>query len=314
MNTLLLSVLAMAVPVPISYLVEALRRPPEEPDVPSWAPQLKYEYIEVGGNKLRYLKTGQGPTIVLLHTLRTQLDLWQKIIPQLSDNYTIYAMDLPGHGFSDIPDVEYTPELFINAVSGFLEKLNIKNATIVGESIGGSLGLMLAAKQNPRVKGVVAVDPYEYDRGRGVYRSSPFGRLLFSISNIPILGATFWRLRSFPIFQNIIHGGITDPTHVPKNLLWEMHQTGNRKGHYQAFMNLIKYFPEWENVRKDYVNITTSVLLLYAEHDWSTIQERKEVHALIPNAKFQTLEGSGHFASLDDSENVTNAILQFIKQ
>ena len=312
MNTLLLILVAMIAPIPISYLVEALRRPPKYPETSSWAPHLKYEYLDVKGNKLRYIKTGSGPVIVLLHTLRTQLDIWQKVIPKLAENHTVYAVDHIGHGFSDIPDSEYKPELFFNAVSGFLESLNIEGVTIVGESIGGSLGLMLAARHNPRVTQVVAVDPYEYDLGRGVYRSSLFARLLFSISTIPILGSTFWRLRSFPIFKNIIQGGVKNNKNIPKGLLCEMNRVGNRQGHYQAFMNLVKYFPQWEYVRNDYDNITIPVLLLYGEHDWSTMQERQEVYALIPNAKIKVLLGSGHFASLDASKDVADEVINFI--
>ena len=309
MNTLTLSLIAAVAPIPISYVVEALRRAPSAPESPSWAPQLKYEYIESHGHNIRYLKTGKGPAIVLLHTLRTQLDMWQKVIPQLAENHTVYAMDHIGHGFSDIPKLEYTPELFLQKIEGFLDNMKIDNATIVGESIGGSLGLMLAAKHNPRVKQVIAVDPYEYDYGRGVYRSSLFGRLLFSISGLPILGATFWRLRSLPIFKNILLGGVMNSANFPNQLLKEMNAVGNRQGHYQAFMNLIKHFPKWQAVREDYGNIEVPVQLLYAEHDWSTKQERAEVHNLIPNAELHTLKDSGHFASVDASDKIISIVV-----
>ncbi len=311
MNTLLLSIIPAVAPIPVSYVVEALRRAPSEPKSPSWAPQLKYEHTKSHGHKIRYLKTGKGPVIVLLHTLRTQLDMWQKVIPQLAENHTVYAMDHIGHGFSGIPKAEYVPELFLRTVEGFLDNMKIENATIVGESIGGSLGLMLAAKHNPRVKQVIAIDSYEYNKGRGVYRSSLFGRFLFSISGIPILGSTFWRLRSLPTFRNIMLGGVEIRANFPKELLREMNAVGNRQGHYQAFMNLIKYFPEWEAVRKDYGKIKIPVLQLYAEHDWSTQQERAEVHNLIPNAQLETISNSGHFASLDASDKIVSAVLNF---
>ena len=312
MNTLLISAMAMAAPIPVSYLVEALRRTPEKPETPAWAPQLKYEYVEIEGNKIRYVKTGSGPAIVLLHTLRTQLDMWHKVIPHLSKSFTVYAMDHPGHGFSDIPESEYTAELFREIVKGFLEKLDLENATIVGESIGGTLGLMLAAEQNSRVTKVIAVNPYDYDQGKGIYRSSPIARLLFSISNLPILGATFWRLRSFPIFLNIMRGGVFNSDNLPPELMKELNQVGNRHGHYRAFMSLIKHFPEWEAVRKDYGNIKIPVLLIYGDHDWSKMKEREEEQSLIPNSELKTIANAGHFISLDASDNLTNSITQFM--
>jgi hypothetical protein len=65
----------------VSFLIEALRPKPNPPANLSWAPAIPIESVEVGGNKLRYIKTGKGPALVLLHTLRTQLDLFQKIVP-----------------------------------------------------------------------------------------------------------------------------------------------------------------------------------------------------------------------------------------
>ncbi len=61
---------------------------------------------------MRYLKAGRGPNLVLLHTLRTQFDIFQKIIPELAEQFTVYAFDYPGHGWPDIPQAEYAPKDF----------------------------------------------------------------------------------------------------------------------------------------------------------------------------------------------------------
>jgi hypothetical protein len=66
----------------VSFMVEALRPKPKPPAKLRWAPTIPIETVEVGGNKLRYIKTGKGPALVLLHTLRTQLDLFEKIVPE----------------------------------------------------------------------------------------------------------------------------------------------------------------------------------------------------------------------------------------
>jgi pimeloyl-ACP methyl ester carboxylesterase len=312
MNTLIAG-LALVAPVPVSYVVEALRPKPKRPSQTSWAPQLNYQYIDVGGNKIRYIKTGLGPTLVLLHTLRTQLDMWQKIIPELSKSFTIYAMDHIGHGFSDIPNIDYTPKVFRNAVAGFMDALNINDAIVIGESIGGSLGLILASESNPRVSKVIAINPYDYEQGRGIHRSSLIARGLFSISNVPIFGATFWRLRAYPIFVQVMRGGVVDKKSLPKQLMTEMNEVGNRPGHYQAFMSLIKHFPKWEQAREQYNNIKIPVLLLYGDNDWSTSDERAEENSLVPQAELVEVKNSGHFMSLDSLELVEQIKL-FIKK
>ena len=86
--------------------MEATRPVPQAPRKLRWAPDIPVEYVEVGGNTLRYIKTGTGPVVVLLHTLRTQLDLFEKVVPKLAKHFTVYALDYPGHGYSDIPKAQ----------------------------------------------------------------------------------------------------------------------------------------------------------------------------------------------------------------
>jgi hypothetical protein len=44
---------------------------------------------------IRHIKTGRGPNLVLLHTLRTQLDIFEKLMPLLAERFTVYALDYP---------------------------------------------------------------------------------------------------------------------------------------------------------------------------------------------------------------------------
>ena len=66
----------------VSQITEALRPVPQTPKTLRWAPEIPIGYVDIGGCKLRYIKTGRGPNLVLLHTLRTQLDLFEKVVPE----------------------------------------------------------------------------------------------------------------------------------------------------------------------------------------------------------------------------------------
>src|SRR5262249_35230136 len=96
----------------VSLLMEVLRRAPAAPHALSWAPDVPVGYLHVRGCKIRYIRAGRGPNLVLLHTLRTQLDLFAKIIPELTKRFTVYALDYPGHGYSDIPKALYDAAFF----------------------------------------------------------------------------------------------------------------------------------------------------------------------------------------------------------
>jgi pimeloyl-ACP methyl ester carboxylesterase len=297
--------------VALSYLVEALRREPVPPARLGWATDLPVAYADLGGLRLRYVTAGRGPALVLLHTLRTQLDMFQKVIPPLAGHFTVYAVDLPGHGFSDIPSEEYSPEFFRSAVERFLETLGIEDAVVVGESIGGSIALLLAARHNPRVRAVVAINPYDYDRGRGIRRSSLLANFLFGISNVPIIGGTFTRLRSFPIVRRVLQGGVYRRESLPDSLARELHAVGNRRGHYRALMSLIRHWPEWEGARSEYGSVDRPVLLLYGEYDWSHPGEREANLRAVPRAEMRIVPGAGHFLALDAPEELVRSVLEF---
>src|SRR6476646_8382592 len=76
---------------------------------------------------LRYQKSGNGPPLVLLHTIRTQLEYFRALAPLLAEKFTVYAVDLPGHGHSPINRSAQYDELYMRkGVVGFLEALDLR--------------------------------------------------------------------------------------------------------------------------------------------------------------------------------------------
>ena len=255
---------------------------------------------------------GTGPTLVLVHTLRTQLDLFQRVFPLLASRYRVYALDLPGHGYSDIPAVDYTSDLFVGKIAGFIEALALDDVTLVGESIGGTSALGLAARRHPRVGSVVAINAYDYDRGRGVERGSVIARLVFSINDVPVLGGTIMRLRSYPVMTAILNGGLHRLASLPGDLAREMYRVGNRAGHYRGFMSLVHHWPSWERERDAYARIDVPVLLIYGDHDWSRPEERAETAGRIAGARVLTVTRGGHFLAFDAPRETGDAIATFV--
>jgi len=220
-----------------SHFLEAVRPVPRAPVTLRWAPDISIEYAHVDGQKLRYIKTGRGPTLVLLHTLRTQLDLFEKAVPDLAKHFSVYAVDYPGHGYSDIPAARYDAAFFTRSVEGFLDALDLRDVTLVGVSIGGAIALILAGRRNPRVARVVAINPYDYARGRGIARSSLAAWITMVTSDIAAIGETVMRLRSFMIVKAVLLGGVASRENFPAALLREMYEVGNRPRHYRAFVS-----------------------------------------------------------------------------
>lgn len=295
----------------VSFVVEALRPAPKAPDKLRWAPNIPINSVEVDGNRLRYIKTGKGPTLVLLHTLRTQLDLFEKLVPELAKHFTVYALDYPGHGYSDIPKTRYDAAFFTYAVEGFLAKLDLRDVTLAGVSIGGSIPLIVAARRNPRVTRVIAVNPYDYAKGRGMARSSPLGWLINYVALVPFIGETVMRLRNFLIMRSVLNGGVADPNSISPALMQEMYRVGNRRGHYRAFLSLLRNSTSWQSATKDYGRIEIPVLLIWGAQDWALPSEREHDRTLIPGVQMATLDRGGHFLALDRPQELIQAIVRF---
>ncbi|MFT7460661.1 MAG: pimeloyl-ACP methyl ester carboxylesterase [Planctomycetota bacterium] len=309
-NFLIIFVIVFFAMVPISMLVEKIRPRPRKPEKLPWAEDIALHYFDVDGVNIRYIKTGEGPVLLLLHTLRTQLDIFQKMIPELSQSFTVYAMDYPGHGWSDIPSTDYTADFFVNSVNKFMEELDLNEVLIAGVSIGGSIPLISAGRGNKRITGILAINPYDYP-GKGPARGNFVANLMFSIVYLPVLGETFMRLRSRIVEKIIMQGGVADSKALPAAFLEEMFVVGERPDHYLSFINLIRNSSSFCQAHNDYKNIKVPVRVIYGEQDWAKQEERDLTVSAIPAATVEVIENAGHFMSLDQPSILIDRIKDF---
>ena len=213
-----------------------------------WSDREKAEVIKLGnGFSLRYLRVGRERPLVLLHTLRTQLDYFQKLVPALMSEYEVYVLDLPGHGQSTILPTEYTEELFRKSVTDFIKQLDLTDVTLVGESIGGTLALTVAAELPDRVTRAVALNPYDYgeDFGGGIRRSSNG----WTIGFFNVFGK--YTIEPKFLLAAVLRGGFYDPSKLPPDLLDEFYRTGRREGYRAAEYSLHKNWQTWIDARDD---------------------------------------------------------------
>src|SRR5262249_30404400 len=180
--------------------------------------------------------------------------------------------------------------------ASFLDTLQIEGATLAGISIGGTIALVLAARQHPRIARVVAINPYDYPPDGGIRCSSLTARVILGPSSVPLLGSTLMRLRSRFVSDRIMTGGVVSAEALPAALKRELYDVGSRPGHYQAFLSLLSHERGWSHAKAEYPRIRVPTLLVYGEHDWAPERRRKEVRRLIPDVAAVSLDG-GHFLS-----------------
>jgi pimeloyl-ACP methyl ester carboxylesterase len=261
---------------------------------------------------LRYEETGDGPPLVLMHTIRTQLEYFRSLAPILAKPYTVYAIDLPGHGHSSIdPLAQLDEPYFRQGIIAFIEKLNLNDVTLVGESIGGALALTVAAAIPQRVKRVIAINPYDYEMryGDGIRRGNWFANFIIGSLQIPVLGAFNAWMENKMVLGTIMGGGYHDARKLPPDLLTEFDQVAQRTGYKRAARKVLAGWRSWSKAREQYGAISAPVTLIYGDSDWSRPIERERTRGLIPNTRMVTLKDTGHFASLENPAEVARIIL-----
>ena len=260
-----------------------------------------------GGARVRYLCVGSGPPLVLMHTVRTQLDHFQQVIPQIADEFTVYAVDFPGMGWSDIvPGASYEEPALRAAVVGVVDELDLSNLTLAGESMGATLALTASVDLGERVRRVVAFNAYDF--AGGLKRASLFARVAVGSIETPAVGPVVARLENRHILWGVLRGGVRDPSRFPDHYLDELARVGRRPGYPVVARGIYRSLESLIAARQRYARITVPVTLVYGTHDWSRPSDRQANIESVPGARYVVLRDAGHFTALEVPHEVTRIL------
>jgi pimeloyl-ACP methyl ester carboxylesterase len=90
-----------------------------------------------------------------------------------------------------------------------------------------------------------------------------------------------------------------------------MYTTGNRKGHYRAFINLLRNAESWQAATRDNSRIRVPVLFVWGDQDWARADEKAHDLQLVPGAKMIVVEHGGHFLPLDKPDELIEHLCDF---
>lgn len=251
-----------------------------------------------GQGRLRYLTGGDGPPLIMLHTVRTQAEHFRNLIPLVQQQYTVYALDLPGMGYSEIvPGASYEEPALRAAVKRLITQLDLRDVTLLGESIGAVLALTTAADMPDRVRRVVAVNAYDY--AGGIARSSVLARLIITGVIAPGIGPLLAGVEPKNVMRAILHGGLADPEALKDDYLDELLRVGRRPGYPIVARAIYRNIPSLIAARNHYPNVKAPVHLIYGDKDWSRPSDRMANQRRLPDAEFNEVRNAGHFLALE---------------
>lgn len=117
------------------------------------------KYLSVNGQRVYYEESGQGPALLLLHGFGRTLEDWKPFVADLAKSYRVIAIDLPGHGRSDLMD---STEIYLHKqaavqVMGLIEALKLDSLSIMGFSSGAFITLYLATMKPAIAQKIIVI-------------------------------------------------------------------------------------------------------------------------------------------------------------
>src|SRR6476659_5925429 len=146
--------------------------------------------VSLPGGDLEVIEQGprNGRPVVLIHCFTCAINWWDGMIPRLASTHRVIAVDLLGHGGSEKPTSGYSIENQADLVAGALGRLGVRDAEVVGHSLGGPVSIALAEEAPQLVNRLVVIDSIP-DTSYGDVGF--IGELPFK----PVIGQTLWRIK-----------------------------------------------------------------------------------------------------------------------
>lgn len=271
--------------------------------------------VTVDGVSLHYLQAGEaGPPVVLLHggIVDSASLSWGGVIGPLAEEFSVYALDLPGYGESDRPDAPYTTEYHVGMVEGFVDELDLAPVSVVGLSLGGGIALGLALKTEA-VDRLVLVDSY------GLGRELPHGLLSYVLAQVPEINRLSLALlaRSKRLTRASLGNIVVDPDAVPEEVVDELYAMLQRPGVGEAFRRWREREVTREGYRTCYRDrygeVAAPTLLIHgAQDDVFPVEWAREAAAGIPEARLEVFGDCAHWPPRERPERFLRAVRGFL--
>ena len=234
----------------------------------------------------RYLVFGDGPVIVLLHGLFGALSNFEQVIQHFQKSYTVLFPQLP----------LYTSSLLNSTVSGMvefvkdiLEEKNYNQVHLVGNSLGGHIGLVYALQDMQRIASITLTG------SSGLFENS--------------LGDGYPNKENYDYVKKKTEYTFYDPKMASKELVDEVFETVNNRSKAIRVIALAKSALR-HNLRKELPKIDIPVNLIWGKNDNITpLFVGEEFQKLIPNARLEVIDECGH-APMMEHPNLFNELLE----
>lgn len=270
-------------------------------------------FVTVDGVKLRLRDSGgDGLAVLMTHGIGESLEFWHRQMEALDPSLRLIAWDMPGHGLSD----ESTDAMDLDGMARvawrLLDVLGVRQALLVGNSLGAAMSLRMAAQKPDRVRGLLLANS-------AALGPEVFGA--FRVMTLPLLGELMNRPGPTAVAQQI-KAIVHRPEAITPEVRAAIGRNVQRPGGVRHFLALLRGLTTlrgqravvWQASRAILTATTVPVLFVQGREDVVLPMEHScTAHALTPGSELVVLDHCGHTPQLEQTE-AFNALLQDFAQ
>lgn len=258
--------------------------------------QSKPRHASLDGARIHYQSYGKGSeALVLIHGWTCNLDNWRDQIPELSKRSRVIAIDLPGHGQSDKPQLRYTMDLFARAVDAVMRDAGVKRAVLVGHSMGTPVARQFYRKYPKKTLAIVIVD--------GALR--PFGDKKLMDGFIASFRGPNYKEAGAQMFA-----GMAGPSVAPE--IKERLQASFLNTPQYVLVSAMEGMADESIWGPDKINVP--VLAVLAKTPFWPADTEQYYRGIAPKLEFQMWEGVGHFLMMERPKDFNQAVIKFLNK
>lgn len=255
-------------------------------------------HVDINGCNYYYEEYGNPahPTILFSHGLLWSGKMFKSQVEFFKDRYHIVTYDHRGQGQSSVPATGYELDQLYEDAVVLIEKLNLKKVHFAGLSMGGFVGMRLAARRPDLVHSLILMET-----------SAEKEPSTFSYSFLNTIVALFGVKAVVKPVMKIMFGDkfLKDPARKDEREFWISELLKNKKTITRAVRGIIRRDGAEEEIKK----ITCPVLILSGTQDRATVPAKMEfIHKHIPQSKLVHIEGGGHSSCIEEPGQVNTAM------
>jgi pimeloyl-ACP methyl ester carboxylesterase len=249
------------------------------------------DYVLKEENGFNYIEAGEGQTLLLLHGLMGALSNWEEVVDEFSPNYRVILPILPIY---DLPLLTTGVRALSKYIHKFIKFKKLSNVVLLGNSLGGHVGLIYVLAHPGYVKALVLTG------SSGLYENA--------------FGGSFPRRESIDFVREKVQYTFYDPKTATDELVNEVYETINDRHKVIRILAMAKSAIR-HNMKKDLRKITMPVSLIWGRDDKITPPEVAiEFNELLPNAELHWIDKCGHAPMMEQPEEFNKYLAMFLNK